>query len=275
LRSPIIKYYNGDSIYIYRITYSPYPIEDLVGTADPAILDQIQSKEVTLRNGDDRVTLDLGTADGLDATTNYYAMINPIDIYDDIGTSSDQICFNLSQEKYDIGDNCMFFGAEPTPATGDTASVLDGEVDGTPVPTEEHSASSTTPDLALANITHTVTGNVITLKWTAIDGIDSMDILVFDPSDEAWHRVDEVKMSDERYDYTMKRDGEHIFNFKPLNGGKEIRYELNAMRGEEKEPTPPKPIPPVVVGPAENVAALILLSLGAYVGYRLYRKRYS
>jgi hypothetical protein len=35
--------------------------------------------------------------------------VAPLDIYDDVGTSSEQVCFNLSQEKYEVGDKCLFF----------------------------------------------------------------------------------------------------------------------------------------------------------------------
>jgi hypothetical protein len=132
--------------------------------------------------------------------------------------------------------------------------------------TEDHAAAVSNVDLALANITHTITGNVITLKWTAIDGVDNMDIFVFDPKEESWIRLGEVKMSAEQYAYTMARDGEHIFNFKPLNGGKEFRYNVNATRSEEETPE----IQPVQVGPAENIMLLLLLSGLAYIGYRRY-----
>jgi hypothetical protein len=109
LRSPIIRYLNGDIIMLYRLTYSPYLLEDLKNTTDPAILDQIKSKDISLTNGADRVVLDLGIEDGLDIDTTYYAMVTPIDIYDEIGTSSEQVCFNLSQQRYEMGDDCLFF----------------------------------------------------------------------------------------------------------------------------------------------------------------------
>jgi hypothetical protein len=105
------------------------------------------------------------------------------------------------------------------------------------------------------------------LKWTAIDGVDNMDIFVFDIKEGSYIRLGEVKMSDEQYSYIMARDGEHIFNFKPLNGGKEFSYNVNAARSEEKKP---EVIQPVQVGPAENIMLLLLLSGLAYVGYRRY-----
>lgn len=262
LRSPIIKYYNGEPIYIYRLTYSPYLVEDLATTSDPAILDKIKSKEVPLLNGEDRITLRLGTEDGLDPTQNYYAMVTPIDIYDEIGSSSEQICFNLSQQKYDIGDKCLLFGKVPESGTIEITQT--GEIDNT----QEHGASSTV-DLELANISHTINGNVITFHWTAIQGVESMDIFVFDLKQEARTRVTEVKLSAEKYDYTMKRDGEHMFSFKPLNGGREKRYDVNAMRSEEKKETPT--ITPPATGPMETTLAVLMLSGLIYLGYRKYR----
>ena len=256
LRSPIIKYYNGDSIMFYRLTYSPILIEDLVTTNDPAILEQIKSKEVVLTQGSDRVMLSLGTDDGLSPGTTYYAIVTPIDIYDDIGTSSEQICFNLAQEKYETGDKCLSFGKSAETVHG-------GEV------TPEHSAASTA-DLALANITHTVAGNTITLRWTEINGVDNMDLFVFDIKEETRTRLGEVRISAERYDYTMKWDGEHMFNFKPLNGAREFRYSLNAMRSDDKEPEKPVITPPDT-GPAESVLAMLAISGLLYLGYRRYK----
>jgi hypothetical protein len=265
LRSPIIKYLNGDAIYTYRLTYSPYPIEDLANVTDPAILDQIKSKEVSPTSEEDRVTLDLGIEDGLDPNTSYYAMVTPIDLYDEYGTSSEQVCFNLSQQRNDIGDNCLFFDKTPEEEHG--SAVLSGEV-----PETDHNAASAV-DLALANITDTISGNVITFQWTAVNGVDSMDIFVFNPSDAMYNRVGEVKMSAERYEYTMKWDGEHIFRFQPLNGGKEIIYNVNAMRSETKEPE--KPITPPATGPVENTLLLLVLSGLIYLGYKRFKTQDS
>jgi hypothetical protein len=265
LRSPIIKYYDGDLIYTYRLTYSPYLInQELVTTTDPALLDQIKSKEVRLTSGADRVTLDLGIEEGITTTKTYYAVVTPVDIYDEVGTSSEQICFNLSRNTYATGDNCLVFEESHNAASTDVD--INGEVG------DEHNVAVSTADLALANITHTVAGNVITLSWTAIDGIDEMDILVFDPDDAAWKNIAKnVKMSAEKFDYTMTRDKEHIFRFVPLNGAKEIDYNVNAMRSEAM----PEPViaNPPKTGPVENTLLIIALSGLIYMGYRRYTAR--
>jgi hypothetical protein len=260
LISPIIMYYNNDAVMFYRLTYSPYMVEQLSNNATLGMSDQVKSKENTLQNGTDRMVMTLGVEDGLDVNRNYYAFVTPIDIYDDIGNSSEQICFNLAQERYDIGDNCLVFEMAPVAHGGEVEQVV------------EHGAPSTA-DMALANITHTIAGDVITLKWTAIDGVDKIDLFVFNIESEGYSRVGEVRISDEEYKYTMKWDGEHIFRFNPLNGAKEVVYTVNAMKSAEPQPEQPKPVIPVppATGPIENTLAILGMSGLIYFVYRKYR----
>jgi hypothetical protein len=114
------------------------------------------------------------------------------------------------------------------------------------------------------------------LRWTSIAGGGDADILLFDLQQEKFIRLATVRMSDERYDYTMTWDGQHLFRFRPLDGGTEVRYPVQAMRGTT--PTPPpttgkiEKLPPT--GPVEDTLGMLLIALLIYGGYKLYQKKY-
>jgi len=69
----------------------------------------------------------------------------------------------------------------------------------------------------LANVTHVVVGNQVTLRWTAINGSDKVDILLRDPTAEVFNELANVNMSAEKYTFTATRNGEFIINFMPNN----------------------------------------------------------
>ena len=268
LKSPIILDAFGDNTPSYIITYSPYLLENLAQTSNQTILNEVKSKEIELKSWDKEIILLLWTQDGLDKDTIYYATVTPQNYWDDFGVSSEQICFKLSAEEYEIGDACSTFknkfNVVQTTALNTT--------------NDTHSAAGST-DMTLANVTHTINNNTVTLRWTAIAGADQVDIFLFNTSQEKFVRLGTARMSDERFDYTMTWDGEHIFRFVPLDGGKEIVYNINAMRTQEKETTPtPTPTPPVIekvpqTGPVENTIAILIISLLVYRGYRYYTRK--
>lgn len=121
----------------------------------------------------------------------------------------------------------------------------------------------------LANVTHVVAGNKITLRWTAINGSDSVDIFLWNPTTEVFTKLATVDMDDERYEFTGTRNGEYIINFMPNNGGREKRYTFT-VAGIAGTPTVVKPIKTVPhVGPAENIVVALFI---AFVLYLLYRR---
>jgi len=79
-------------------------------------------------------------------------------------------------------------------------------------------------DMNLANVTHLVVGNKVTLRWTAVNGSDKVDIFLWNPVSEVFNKLATVNMSDETYTFTATRNGEHLINFMPNNGGREKRY---------------------------------------------------
>ena len=76
----------------------------------------------------------------------------------------------------------------------------------------------------LANVTHIIAGSKVTLKWTAVNGSDKVDILLRDPTAQVFNKLATVNMSDETYSFTATRNGEFIINFLPNNSGREKRY---------------------------------------------------
>jgi hypothetical protein len=78
--------------------------------------------------------------------------------------------------------------------------------------------------MSLANITHTITDNRATLRWTAVDGSDKIDLFVWNPTSSVFERLAIVNMTDETYTFALTRNGEYIVNFSPNNAGTEYRY---------------------------------------------------
>jgi hypothetical protein len=121
----------------------------------------------------------------------------------------------------------------------------------------------------LANVTHVIVGNQVTLRWTAVNGSDKVDILLFNPTSEVFNKLATVNMSDERYSFTATRNGEFIINFLPNNDGREKRYTFTIAGVSGSTPTV-KPIVKVPhVGPAENIVVALFI---AFVLYLLYRR---
>jgi hypothetical protein len=68
----------------------------------------------------------------------------------------------------------------------------------------------------------------VTLRWTAVDGSDKVDIFLWNPTSQVFESLASVNMSDESYTFTLTRNGEYIVNFMPNNGGTEYRYTFTA-----------------------------------------------
>jgi len=255
ISSPVIKDISGYDVYWYRLSYSPYLVEDLAKDDEVDRFKEMKSKDFELRStySDPFLKLTLSIdGEALDKNTTYYALMTPIDMYDDVGTSSEQVCFNLARGEYNVGDKCLAFDKEDYTQEEITHHSADTS-------TEEHGAAKV--DMSLANVTHTISGNVITLRWTALEGPDRVDIYVFNLSEEKFVRVGDPRMTDERFEYTMQWDGEHIFRLIPSDGGKEITYNVQAMQSLTT-PTPEVPTLPIIpdTGPVENMLAILMVS---------------
>ena len=71
--------------------------------------------------------------------------------------------------------------------------------------------------MSLANVTHTITSNRVTLRWTAVDGSDKVDIFLWNPTSSLFERLTSTNMSTESYSFPLTRNGEYIVNFMPNN----------------------------------------------------------
>jgi len=135
-------------------------------------------------------------------------------------------------------------------------------------------ASAGGADMALANITHTITNHVVTLKWTAVDGSDSVDIFLRDPTAEIFNKLSTVTMSAETYSFTLTRNGEYIVKFMPNNAGTEISYTFTAQGIVAASTAATHTTSTVIttvptVGPTLNIFITFVLT---FIIYTLYRR---
>lgn len=134
--------------------------------------------------------------------------------------------------------------------------------------------------MTLANITHTITNNKATLRWTAVAGSDKIDIFSWNPTSGVFERLASVNMSDEKYEFTLTRNGEYLINFMPNNAGTEFRYTFTAS-GITAVTTPTggstttaggKTTPVIgkipATGPKENAFVAFAIASVLYFGYR-------
>jgi len=239
IKSPVIEDSFMDNAKIYRLFVSPYRVDQLKLWDSSIDTSKVIMKEVTIDDGASEVKFNVSSAD-VDPNTIYYGFVLPIDMYDWVWTPSKETCFQLNSNICLQDSDC------------DTISLLAKTED------EEHWAANCI-GMDMANVSHTTSGDTVTLTWTAIDG-DVVEIAIFDPEAELYRSLGAVSMSDEKFDYKMEWNGEQVFRL--TNGCKELIYKADAAIWEN--PTIVTP----ATWPAENVlyiaiAAIILY--GAYV----------
>lgn len=234
-----------DPISIYNLFISPYRV-DQIKSWDPSVdVSKIIMKTVEV-NDNSEASFDISSSD-VDENTPYYGFISPTDMFDVVGAPSKEICFILSDNMCLQDSACNTLGASHNAANEEV----------------EMHWSTDCVWMDLANVTHTVNGDTITLKWTAIEGSD-VQIAIFDPEAEIYKSLGTAKMSDEKFEYKMQWDGEQ--NFMLTNGCKDLYYKADAKRWEKE----PEKIVPAATGPAENilyVAIAAIVLYGAYVAF--------
>lgn len=89
-----------------------------------------------------------------------------------------------------------------------------------------HSAAA---DMSLANISHTLSGNTVTLTWTPQSSAPSIELFLRHVNDSTFRSLGKVAMGDGQYQFQTTREGSHFVRFVPLNSagqpdGKEFIY---------------------------------------------------
>ena len=197
----------------------------------------------------------------LDAQAIYYWFITPINDYEIIWTPSREVCFQFDRWIFQWWDECDTLETIINPVVVEPDPV----VEDVPPVEEDHGAAGNCVGMDLANISHTVNGDTITLRWTAVEG-DVVQIAVWDENQELYKPIWAVKMSDEKFAYKMTWDGEH--NFKITNGCKDVFYKADAAI-KTKEPT----IVPPATGPAENILYIAIAAIVLYGAYTLITRK--
>ncbi|HRX63664.1 MAG TPA: hypothetical protein P5060_01015 [Candidatus Absconditabacterales bacterium] len=247
IESPVLEDEFEDIISDYTLMYEEYPLIDVLD--DPSLLDYSREKNFSNLDlvGENNFTMELDTGDDIDDETIYYVVAVPKDDAGSLGEISNEICFRLYDSLYGEGDECEDAG----------------EVG--------HAAGA---DMNLANVSHTINGDSVTLRWIAVNGSDEIDIFLRNEDQGTFSKLATVDMDDESYSFTISENGEHIVKFIPNNGGVEKNYTFNAMGIGDGEPEPtPTTVTPVVVGPKENIILIVIGTILVYLLYRLSRRK--
>lgn len=241
IKSPVIQDELWNQIKKYTVMFSQYPLSQIL--EDTALLDQSREKTFDFTTVGTEITMELtATADSISPSSVYYISVIPKDANGILWEISNELRFKLATETYG---------------------------DWTPEDSVVHAAAGA--NMSLANVTHTITQNTVTLRWTAIDGSDKVDIFLWNPTSGIFERLSSVNMSDESYAFTLTRNGEYIINFMPNNNGTEYRYSFvaNGITASTTPTTTPIIGKIPATGPKENV--MIALAI-AFVLYLVYRK---
>lgn len=244
INSPVIVDELWAKISKYTLMFSEYPLSEILDNA--ALLDQSKEKTFEFTSPWTTVNMRLDVAtDWLVASKLYYVSIIPKNANWILWEISNEIRFKLSDQSY-----------------GEWANTW----------TNLH--SSAWADMNLANVSHTVSSNKVTLRWTAVDWSDNVDIFLRDPTWERFNKLWTVAMTAERYEFTINRNWEFIVNFMPDNDGAEKRYTFTVTWLRTTTTTTRTWITTVPkVWPAENIAVAIFVTFFLYVLYRRsYRK---
>jgi len=253
----------------YRIFVSPYRVEQLRswdGSIDPS---RIVMKKFKREWTATEFTVNLWLSDGLAADTPYYAFISPVDEYDGVWAPSQEFCFQISQNICML-DACDTFESIVNPAPIEPENNEENVNPEDIIGNEEweegvHGAACVWMDLA--HVSHTVRWDKLSLTWTAVDW-NEVDIAIFNPDEEIYEKLATVKMSDEKYVYTMRWNGEQNFLLTTSCG--ELRYKADAAMGEpQKDPEIVTP----ATGPAENILYIAIAAIVIYGAYTIFFRK--
>lgn len=246
IKSPVIQDELGNTIKKYTVMFSQYPLSEILDNI--SLIDESREKTFEFTTVGTDVLMELtALTDGMSPSSVYYLSVIPKDGNNILWEISNEIRFKLATQTY--GE--WTYTDEPTAHTAAWAN------------------------MSLANITHTITNNNATLRWTAIDGSDKVDIFVYNPTSGIFERLASVNMSDENYTFALTRNGEYIVNFVPNNGWTEYRYTfiVNGVTSTTPTTTPTIGVIPAT-GPKENILIVLAIAIVLYIVYRKVRAKH-
>lgn len=258
IRSDIVFWELWEKILDYSFMYWEYDIQSAIWNTD--LLDEFEEKNISIDENDNSFEIEFNKDDdNIDPDKIYYMVAVPKDEFGIPWEISNEICFILDNQIYWEWSDCK---------DSDTNS--------------NHGAAIA--DMELANITHQINWDKITLLWTEIDGADEVEIRLRDLNDERFSTLATVNMRDERYDFTTNRNWEHNIKFIPIDNNEETwKYKIYTLTittideptvVQAEDPTPPSwgitTVP--VVGPKENIIIILLVS---FLAYFIFKKLFS
>ena len=255
ITTPTVEDSTIDVATTYDLFVSPYRISQIKDWDSSIDTSKIIMKKVEINNADENVKFEL-SADEFDSNTAYYGFISPVDWWDGVGTPTKEICFKMSNSMCLQDTACEALNTVVTPNNEEVKNWV----------VEEHGAASDCVWMDMANVTHVLNGDVLTLIWTAVDG-DTVEIAIFDPTSEVYKSLWQARMSDEKFEYKMKWDGEQ--NFKLTNGCKDLYYKADAKRWEPESEIKVTP----ATGPAENVLYVAIAAIVLYGAYVVFFRK--
>ncbi len=267
IKTPILKDAKDVAVGEYYILLGKQPMKNYQ-TGESALLlrnDLLELPAYTTMDLEGDLELKVGNS-LVETGQTYYGVVVPQDDNVIPGKYSKEFCFNFSTQEYAEGKACETFNLPEgvkVASLEDTLSSESGDED------LEHDAAGA--DMRLADISHSVQGNVITLTWTAVPNSENLEIKLFDKEKADYVTLATVPMSQEKYEYTYS-DGtqEFLFAFIPRDSkGKEVRYDVNVRHETDVTPV----VNDVATGPVENMLAIAAITLALYAGYRVVAAR--
>lgn len=285
IESPVLRDGKDTAVGEYHIIIGEKPIKNYIDDKRDDLKDL---RQVQIMELDEKIDLSIKESE-VTSDRSYYGIIVPVNDNIAPGDYSDEFCFDFGTLTYDIGDKCNDFGRKPEPTVTTTVEEKTEEPATTEEPTttkeqettevkvalneeDEHGAADGA-DMSMADISHSVNGNVVTLTWTAVPYSDNVEIRIFDKVNADYVTLGTVPMTAEKFNYTTKSsDGDELlFAFIPRDAkGREYRYDVNVRH--ESDVTPEIKATPKV-GPAEDFAVMLLITVALYLGYRVFASR--
>ncbi len=247
IKFPVLIDDNGDIITKYAIFYATTPLDQ----TDSALVDQ---RDIDLDNPTPEVSFSgeyvLYRLDNLQPDTTYYYSVAPL--------------FENEDGSVDLGAATTagksFVTLAPAAPTADEMEQQ-----------EQHQVPPV--KAAIDNISHSISGNEVTLSWTYAGPEDVMvDVYVVDPATSEATKVTSVPATQQGAVITVAEGGDIVVRLVPVDAqGEQVGAEKEYAIKVETTPGQPTVEQPPKVGPATNL--LIAISIVFFIAYIIYSYR--